>query len=439
MKKLSIFMNPSENRLGKTVNLLLVLPAFLALLSLLDVGFLPESSLAQERFTSLPQERFKWGKIEFHPGLSFEAKYNDNIFFQAHQTFANGIREFPEEDFIFTTSPSLILERKRVKGDNFGFFFRYLGKDERYVDLTEQNFYTQDVSADMEFGDVGGAMNWTLGGRFLDSRDPISTEFAANLNPRNDRTTYDLKGNLLWSIMNDLETDIGFKFSRNLFDDLPLQEFDQYNGNGTLIWQTTALTGIGFNYSNKYIDFHEASTTRFDSFMYSGSFILKWEPLSVFNSEFWIGFNQTNIFGANDQDREDMIYKVQLEYKPNITSSWTLTSLREIPNSYFRDIQTFQRTATQLTWKQKLGVKWESSSIISFEINEYDIAAQDSSGGGEFKFRKDEYFYGSLSFTYTIQDWWNVIMEYSYTINDSNFDDNDFQRDAVYLRTSFAF
>jgi hypothetical protein len=439
MKKLSKFMNPSENRLGKTVKFFIALPAFFALLSLLEVGFLPESSLAQERFTSLPQERFKWGKIEIHPGLSFGAKYNDNLFAAAHETFSNGTREFPQEDFIFTTSPSLILERKRVKGDNFGFFFQYLGRDERYVDLTEQNFYTQDVSADMEFGDVGGAMNWTLGGRFLDSRDPISTEFANNLNPRNDRTTYDLKANLLWKIMNDIETDIGAKFSRNLFDDLPLQEFDQYNGSGTLIWQTTAQTGIGFNYSNKYIDYHEASTIRYDSFLYSGSFILKWEPLSVFNSEFWIGFNQTNISGLEGQDREDMIYKVQLEYQPKITSSWKLTSIREIPNSYFRDIQTFQRTATQLTWKQKLGVKWESLSIISFEINEYDIAAQDTSGGGEFKLRKDEYFYGSLSFTYTIQDWWDVIMEYSYTINDSNFDDNDYQRDLVYLRTSFTF
>jgi hypothetical protein len=438
-KNLSIFMNLPKNRLGKTVKIFIALPAFLALLSLLEVGFLPEPSLAQERFTIPPKERFKWGKIEIHPDVAFEVKYNDNIFLHAHQTFANGTREFPREDFIFTTSPSLIFQRKREKGDNFGFFIQYLGTDERFADLNEQNFYTQQLSADLKFGDVGGAMNWTLGGSALDTRNPISTEFASNLNPRQERTTYDLKGNLLWSIMNDIETDIGFKFSRNLFDNLDLQEFDQYNGIGSLIWQTTAQTGIGFNYTNRYIDFHEASTINFDSFMYSGSFILKWEPLSVFSSEFWIGFNQTNISGVEGQDREDMIYKVQLEYQPKITSSWTLTSFREIPNSYFNNIQTYQRTATQLTWNQKLGVKWESTSTVSFEINEYDIAAQDSSGGGEFKFRKDEYFYGSLSFTYTIQDWWDVIMEYSYTINDSNFDDNDYQRDVVYLRTSFAF
>ncbi len=424
-------MNLPENRSEKTVKFFIALPAFLALISLLEVGFLPESSLAQQGF--------KWGRMEIHPGVAFEAKYNDNVFLDAHKTFVNGTREFPREDFIFTTSPSLTIEQKRQKGDNFGFFFQYLGKDERFVDLKNQNFYTQKVSAHLEFGDVGGDMNWTLGGGFLDSRDPISPEFAANLNPRQERTTYDLKANLLWRLTHDIETDIKAQFSRNLFDNFGLQEFDQYNGSGTLIWQTSALTGIGINYSNQYVDYLEASTINFDNFAYSGSFILKWKPISVFSSEFWIGLNYLNVFGVEGQNRDDIIYKVQLKYQPKITRSWTLIGFREIPNSYFRDIQAFQRTVAELTWNQKLGVKWKGLSMISFEVRKYDIAAQDVSGGGALKLRKDEYFYGLLSLTYSIQDWWEVIMEYSYTINDSNFDDSDYSRDLVFLRSSFTF
>jgi len=424
-------MNPPENRSEKTVKVFIALPAFLALISLLEVGFLPESGLAQQGF--------KWGRMEIHPGVAFEAKYNDNVFLNAHKTFVNGTREFPREDFIFTTSPSLTIEQKRQKGDNFGFFFKYLGKDERFVELKDQDFYTQNVSAHLEFGDVGGDMNWTLGGGVLDSRDPISPEFAANLNPRLERTTYNLKANLLWRLTHDIETDIGAQFSRNLFDNFDLQEFDQYNGSGTLIWQTSALTGIGINYSNQYVDYLEASTINFDNFAYSGSFILKWKPISVFSSEFWIGLNYLNVFGVEGQDRDDIIYKVQLKYQPKFTRSWTLIGFREIPNSYFRDIQAFQRTVAELTWNQKLGVKWKGLSTISFEVRKYDIAAQDVSGGGALKFRKDEYFYGLLSLTYSIQDWWEVIMEYSYTINDSNFDDSDYSRDLVFLRSSFTF
>jgi hypothetical protein len=43
-----------------------------------------------------------------------------------------------------------------------------------------------------------------------------------------------------------------------------------------------------------------------------------------------------------------------------------------------------------------------------------------------------------LSLTYSIQDWWDVIMEYSYSVNDSNFDEFDFSQNLVLLRFSFV-
>ena len=429
MKKLSVFIESSENRLEKTVKFFIVLPVFLALISLLDVGFLPESVLAQQRF--------KWGRADVHPGVAFDATYNDNVFFNADKTFANGTSEVAQEDFIFTVSPSLVIEQKRLKGDNFGFFIKYLGKDEHFVDLKEQDFFSHEVSAHLELGDVGGDINWTLGGLFLETRVPISVEFASNLDPRQERTTYNLESNLLWKLTHDIETDIRAKFSRNLFTD-DVQEFDQYNGSSTLFWQTSALTGIGVNYSANYIDYHESSTINFDNFAYSGSLVFKWKPLSVFSSEFWVGYNKLNIFGLTGQDRDDVIYKVQLQYQPKTTRSWSLTGFREISNSYFRDIQSFQRTVVELKLDQQLGDKWKGFSAISFELNEYDTAAQDVSGGGAFKFRKDEYFSGLLSLTYSIQDWWELIMEYSYTINDSNFDNTDYSRNVVFLRTAFT-
>ena len=429
IKKLSVFIKPPENRSGKTVKFFIALAAFLALISLLDVGFLPESVLAQQGF--------KWGRAEVHPGVAFEAKYDDNVFYNADKMFANGTSEVAQEDFIFTVSPSLVIEQKRLKGDNFGFFIQYLGKDERFVDLNEQDFFSHDVSAHLELGDVGGDLNWTLGGQFLNTRFPISVEFASNLDPREERTTYNLDSNLLWQMTHDIEADIRAKFSRNLFTD-DLQEFDQYNGSSTFFWQTTALTAIGVNYSAQHVDYMERSTINFDNFAYSGSLVFKWNPLSVFSSEFWIGYNKMNIFGLTGQNRDDVIYKVQLKYQPKTTRSWMLTSFREIPNSFFQGIQAFQRTVVELKLDQQLGDKWEGLSIISFEINEYDIAAQDVTGGGAFKFRKDEYFSGLLSLTYSIQDWWDVIMEYSYTTNDSNFDDTDYSKNVVFLRTAFT-
>lgn len=424
-----MFIKPPENRSGKPVKFFIAVPVFLVLISLLDVGFLPESGLAQQGF--------KWGRADVHPGVSFETRYDDNVFLNAHKIFANGTREFPEEDFIFTVSPFLVIEQKRLKGDNFGFFVKYLGKDERFVELKEQDFYSHEASAHLELGDVGGDINLALGGQFLETRTPISVEFASNLNPRQTRTTYNFDSSLLWKLTHDIEADIMAKFSRNLFTD-NLQEFDQYNGSSTLFWQTTALTGFGVNYSLQHIDYMKRSTINFDNFMYSGSLIFKWKPLSVFSSEFWVGYNAINVFGLTGQNREDVTYKVQLNYQPKTTRSWMLTSFRDIPNSFFLGIQTFQRTVVELRVDQQLGDKWKGFSTISFQVNEYDIAAQDIVGGGAFKFRKDEYFSGLLSLTYSIQDWWDVIMEYSYTINNSNFDDVDYSRDLVFLRTTFT-
>jgi hypothetical protein len=406
------------------------LPFLLFLIVLLGIAVAPESSFAQQGF--------KFGRVEIHPGVALEAKYDSNVFLSSDKTFADGSRENAQEDFIYTTVPSLIIEQKRQKGDNFGFYLNYLGKDERFMDLNDQDFYNHDASGHVELGDSGGDINWLLGGRYLRARQPISIDFATTINPRAIRTLYEANSDLLWKLSHDVKAKIEGKYSHNLFSDDPQQNFDQVNGNGTIHWQTTALTGLGVNYSFRYIDYLETSLINFDNTMHSGSFIFKWKPFSVFTSEFWIGGNHFNVSGLEGQNRNDIIYKAQLKYLPNTTSSWTLSSFRELPQSYFLDIQSYLRTVGELTWDKKLGVKWKSKSMISFETREYDIAAQDITGGGSFKFRKDDYFTGLLSLTYSIQDWWDVIMEYSYSVNDSNFDEFDFSQNLVLLRFSFV-
>lgn len=409
-------------------------PAFKILLGALLFlcgGLLPDVSLAQQGF--------KLGRAEVHPGVSLEAKYDDNVFLNADKIFQNGTFEVAQEDYIITISPTLTIEQKRQKGDNFGFRFKYLGEDEHFADLTEQDTFNHDVSALIELGDVGGDVTWTLGGRYLDNRYPISTEFASNLNPRQDRTTYDFKSNLKWLLASQVEADIQAKFTRNLFDDFEDQEFDQYDGSGTLLWNTTALTSIGINYSYRFIDFIEVSTINFDSVANTGSFIFKWKPLSVFTSEFWLGINHIEFEQVADQDRDDLIYQVKLSYKPKSSQSWELVGLREIANSYFDDIQVFRKTAVGLTWNQRLGVKWTGKANIDFQFNRYDIAAIDLAGGGALKFRTDKRFSALLSISYNIQDWMNVLLEYNYRQNDSNFENFDYENNIVLIRFSLLY
>jgi hypothetical protein len=411
-------------------------PAFKMLLGVLLIlcgGLLPDVSLAQQGF--------KLGRAEVHPGVSVEAKYDDNVFLDADKRFQNGTFEVAQEDYIFTFSPTLTIEQKRLKGDNFGFRFRYLGEDEHFADLTDQDNFNHDVSALVEFGDVEGDVTWTLGGRYLDNRYPISTEFASNLNPRQDRTTYDFKSNLKWLVASHVEADIKAKFSRNLFDDFDFenQEFDQYDGSGTLLWHTTALTSVGINYSYRFMDYLKSSAINFDSATNSGSFIFKWKPLSVFTSELWLGINHIEFEQVANQDRDDLIYQVKLNYKPKSSQSWELFGLREIANSYFQDIQVFQKTAVGLTWNQRLGVKWTGKAGIDFQLNRYDIAAIDQAGGGALKFRKDKRFSALLSISYDIQGWMKVLLEYNYRHNDSNFDNFDYKNNIASIQFSLLY
>jgi hypothetical protein len=413
------------------------LKGFIALTAFLAVIFLLEGIFFQESVQA--QQGFKLGRAEVHPGVSLEAKYDDNVFLDADKLFQNGTFEVAQEDYIFTFSPTLTIEQKRLKGDNFGFRFKYLGEDEHFVDLKEQDNFNHDVSALVELGDVGGDVTWTLGGRYLDNRNPISTEFASNLNPRQDRTTYDFKSNLKWLVASHVEADIKAKFSRNLFDDSENQEFDQYDGSGTLLWDTTALTSVGINYSYRFMDYLKSSAINFDSATNSGSFIFKWKPLAFFTSELWLGINHIEFEQVADQDRDDLIYQVKLNYKPKSSQSWELFGLREIANSYFDDIQVFQKTAVGLTWNQRLGVKWTGKAGIDFHFNRYDIAAIDLAGGGALKFRKDKRFSGLLSISYNIQDWMSILLEYNYSHNDSNFDNFDYENNVASIQFSLLY
>jgi hypothetical protein len=415
---------PIETRRGHTP-----LSAFFALIFLLGVGWLPEYGLAQEGF--------RWGRIKFHPGVSLETKYNDNIFLEADKSFVGGGQETARDDFIYTTSPSLRIEREKLQGDYFGFVFDYLGKDERFVDLQEQDFFSHEVSTKLNLGNLAGDLNWTLGGGIVKTRFPISVEFAANLNPRQERTMYNVDSNLEWKLTNDIEANIGGIYRRNIFDGDDLQGFERYNGSGTLIWQTTALTGIGVNYSYQLTDYFRDSVVNADSKMHSTSLILRWKPTSIFYGQVWLGFNLLDFDGVVGQDRDDMIYRVELKYQPKSTRIWSLVAFREIPNSFFLDIQAFQKTVTQLNLDQTIGVKWILQAQAAFQVNRYDIAAIDSAGLGNLKLRKDERFLGKVSLTYAIQNWWEIKMDYTYTVNDSNFENFDYSNNIVFLRFSF--
>ena len=420
----------SQNRLKESFSFL----ALLILISLLSVGITPEFVLAEKGF--------RFGRTVVTPGIFFETRYNDNVFLGKDKDFPDGSSQRKEEDFIFITSPFLIIDQKRQKGDIFGFNLKYLGQDERYAELKEQDFFSHDVLGFIELGNPGEEVLWKLGGQYTESRDATSIDLATNLSARQETTTFTYFTNLLWKITQKVLADINLQYQKNLFDGedptLVAREYEEYNANSTLIWQVTSLTGIGVNYTLQYLDYLVLSTINSDAAMQSGSFIFKWKPLSVLSGELWVGFNHLEVFDLAGQDRDDFIYKIDLYYQPKTTRSWRFTGFREIvSNSFFANIQSFRRTVAKLELEQKLGVKWKGRGMISYEENKFDIPAADIPELGTIKLRKDDIYSATLSLTYLIQDWVDVTMEYSFAVNDSNFSDVDFTNNIALLRLSF--
>ena len=404
----------------------------------------PHSVLAEDKFKwgelTVPREMkhkgFNWRRMHIHPGLGLGFKYNDNVFLEADKRFTDGSSEGAASDMIYTISPGLVIEQPKEVGDYFGFEFSYLGEDEHFVDLTEQNKFNHYLSGYLNFGNSLDTLIWKIGGQFVDTRTPISTEFAANLNPRIDRTNLIFDTGLWWAITPNMEAKIEGHFSRNLFDldSFDNQEFETYDAEGTLLWKATALTGFAVNYNYQITDFFNESAINDDSKSQSVSAGMLWNPLSVLNAQLWLGFNNMRFENVGEQNRNDLIYRVQLDYQPKITRHWTFTTFREIRNSYFRDVLSYQKTVTQMTLEQKLGVKWSVKSRLKYQVNRYDVAAIDTQGGGGLKFRKDHRFSGLVALTYSIQEWLDVSMEYKYVVNSSNFDNTDYENNIFFLQ-----
>ena len=149
-----------------------------------------ENNFRVETFTTPPEE-LKIGRVEINPGLQVEGIYDDNVFLEADKSFAGGGREGRSEDFYLATSPILHLLRRPSVGE-LGAEILYVGRNEKFSDLSEQDFFGHDLKTHFEFKGPGNRTKFTIRGEYLDTVAPPTKEFGTNFNPRSPHI--DLKG-----------------------------------------------------------------------------------------------------------------------------------------------------------------------------------------------------------------------------------------------------
>ena len=103
-------------------------------------------------------------------------------------------------DFIFITSPSIHTFLKREAGDPFGFEFNYLGRDERFVNLDNEDAFNHYLDGVIDMGGAGGRTDLKVGGLYTQTRESSGSEFDSNFNPRSKRFVKAGHADLLWRI-----------------------------------------------------------------------------------------------------------------------------------------------------------------------------------------------------------------------------------------------
>ena len=383
----------------------------------------------------------KWGRIEVHPGLALTAKYNDNVFLEADKVFDDGTSEGREEDLILSESPSLQLIRRKEGGDFFGFQFNYVGIDEHFIDLQEQDIFKHDLFGNFSLGNPAGAWELKIGARHFITRDPISSEFGSNFNPRVDRKETHATGDLDWQLAQTLRLDLITHFKRSQFSDIQFQfeTSDTIDIGSGVYWQYSPLTLFEIKYKYQLINYLNVSTINFDARTNTVQAGMEWKPNSAWRILVLPGVNNVKFEGIAGQNRSDFVFEAEVEFIPSKLTRLTLYGFRRIKNATFDDIQTFDKTGGGMTLYRQLALKWFAEIQSRFEVNDYDVAAPDPIHGNTMRFRIDELLLVQATLTYKIQQWWQVRAMYRFVNNWSNFDTRDYRNHVGSLTLSFKF
>ena len=378
---------------------------------------------------AMAQGNMRLGRVEVHPGLSFGIEYDDNIFHEADTTFASGGSEGKSDDFIFITSPSINFKLDRKPGEFFGFDLNYVGTDESFLDLTDEDTFKHDLFGFFNFGGPGGRSDLNLGGRFYDTKDPSSSEFASNNNPRSSRNLFRVFADAKWTVSPLFYTDYHASIDRNEYEleALNTEDTDIWNFGGSIFWRYTKLTSFGVKYNFRLTDYHEVSTTNFDSHDNRFSLAVKWEPKAIISGDIAVGYVDRGFDGIVGQDRSDFVMDLGLHYKPTKRTSVSLLGQRTVEDSSFGSIQTVLIHRTELIVLQHIWKKFKGEVKFWYENVDYEEDAPDSSQvGSPSHVRVDDKVFASYYLIYDIQDWLNAKLGFSYRENFSNFDAKEF-------------
>lgn len=389
-----------------------------------------------------PEGDIHLGRFEIHPSVGVSYKYDDNIFLEADQSFADGSFESPTSDSIYTLIGSLGVSKELKAGDSWGFDFLYEAQDENFIKTDSEDFLQHDLDVALTLAGKGGRTRITLFGNFLDTVDPPSSDFASNFNPRSQRTLTELGERFRWALtprtLLSLDGAIGFQ----RFDAAALQGEDEndLNASASVLWAWTPLTSFGINLIYENTHYTAPQTTNSDSNLYGFLLIAKFEHSALVTGDMGIGYQERFVSGGSS--RAGFTYKSNLKYKYSDRTQFILEGERGIQDSTFAATSVNLKTNISIAWEQQwpLFPKIGTRVFLGFENLDFDEGQADNvNGGGTIKNKSVDLTTAGFDLIYDVQKWLKAEIEFMRIENSSNFDSDDYVSNILTFSVTTVF
>ncbi len=382
----------------------------------------------------------KLGRVSIHPGLGVKSRYNSNLFLQADDSFADGTSEGRSEDFSWLNIPFLNITKDRERGELFGFTVNYVGSDEHFFELTDQDYFEHDLKGSFEFSGPGNRTQLLVTGRLFDTLQQTSNEFATNFNPRAQRLNTQAGAELVHSLTPLSKLSFYTAINSNRFDDISFQGEDRnnYSIGGSFFWKFLKLTAMGLKYDFQTIDYASSFTINEDSETHSTAFALRWDATALISGEASVGYSNRR-FKKSGLTQGTVQYQLDLEYKLTERSIFKLLGQRNVLDSTFSNVDAFVVTSVNLDWSKEWNSKVETNLGVGYQNRDFGEVAADISGGGELKKRNDDQITLGANLTYKIQEWLQASADYKLNNTTSNFKDTEFDLNIASLALTVIF
>jgi hypothetical protein len=140
-------------------------------------------------------------------------------------------------------------------------------------------------------------------------------------------------------------------------------------------------------------------------------------------------------FQGNEPSHVLPIFDFTANYTPREGTNLSLSGYRESINSYDTTGQVYLSTLVQLSFRQRILQDVYFTASGGYNISDYEFGSSQLAGPK----RRDNYFFANVGGEWDPKDWLKVSASYQRSENDSNFEQNSFNDNKIYLQTSLQF